>query len=151
MTAGKPCGDLDEALNRTADTSLPDQVQSRTYTAAITDLNSQGALSVVVSGRNLVTFGFALVRSGDRLQFSIDGPAFFEELPNLAYLEVFGLGEAAVENRDLSHFSIPFSGAFEYCVLNSAKNRNANCFTATNKVSYSVCQSTNHQMTFTKR
>ena len=154
LTAGE-CRPLDEPLdevsNRTNKTDLPEEIRNRTYAASVTLLSEQ-QLNVDVGGRNLTPFGFALLRSGDRLQFTIDGPAFFEEFPNFAYLQIDGAADETVANLNLSTFSIPFSGSFEYCVLNSAMNRRRNnCFNTpvSQKVTYSVCQSSNHRMTFT--
>ena len=134
-----------------ADTTLPEPVKSRTYTAMVT--TSPERLGVEVGGPNLASFGFGLLRSDNRLQFTIDGPAFFEKLPGFAYLEIFGAGEAAVENLEAPEVTIPFSGAFEYCVLKSEMGRTSNCFMTppSERIRYSVCPSFSHRITLTRR
>ena len=152
VTAGLPCGKLDESLGQMADTKLPVQVQTRTYTADATPWTG-GGLSIEVSGPALAAFGFGLIRESNRVQFMIDGPAFFEQLPNFSYLEISGAGEATIADLDSSEITIPFSGAFEYCTLNSARSSKNNCYTtlASQRISYSVCHSSSHRMTLTRR
>lgn len=152
VTAGVPCRELDGSLRQMADTNLPAEVQTRTYTADATP-QTGGGLSIEVSGPGLPTFGFGLIREGNRVQFMIDGPAFFEQLPNLSYLQIAGSGEATIADLDSSEITIPFSGGFEYCTLNSAMNPRNNCYTtpASQRISYSVCHSSSHRMTLTRR
>ena len=147
------CRAIDNSqLSRTADTTLPVDAKTRRYVAAVAPLN-QSDLSVDVSGSNLSPFGFALMRTGARVHFTIDGPAFVERLSNFRYLEIFGSAETTVEDWNAAEISIPFDGSFEYCELTSERRRDANCFTtpAGQRIAYSICQSSTHRLTLRRQ
>ena len=144
LIADNACGDL------------PADLRTRTYSATITrgsTLPSNTHYDVEVSGPLLSSFGFGIGVSGNYLGFVIDGPAFFEHIPPLTYLEIAGQGGTSVDTSILSTISIPFAGSFEYCVLNSEMNRTSNCYTTPpdQKIAYSQCLSNRDLMILTRR
>ena len=147
----------DYALTVIADSAcadIPSDLRTRTYSATVMPvptLPGNTLYSVTVSGPSLDTFGFGIGVAGNYVAFTIDGPEFFEHLPQFTYLEIFGAGSTSVETPPAT-ISIPFGGSFEYCVLKSEMGR-SNCFTspASQKITYSQCLSENNRMILTRR
>jgi hypothetical protein len=135
---------------------IPSELRTRSYSATINvprDHPNWG-YNVDVSGPTLGNFGgFGLGVAGHDVAFKIDGPAFNEHFPPFTYLEIFGQGHTSVETSSPSSITIPFSGNFQYCVLNSEMSRTKNCYTtpAHQRIAYAQCLSQNDLMVFTRR
>jgi hypothetical protein len=134
---------------------IPSELRTRSYSATVAASrdNPNWLYLVDVSGPTLGGFGFGLSVAGQDLAFTIDGPAFGEHFPSFTYLEIAGQGHTSVETSSPSSITIPFSGSFQYCVLNSEMSRTNNCYTtpADQRIAYSQCLSQNDWMVHTRR
>ena len=103
---------------------------------------------------SLASSAFALGVAGGAIGFTIDGPAIVEALPGYGYLEITGSAPTGVPATGTSTaISIPVSGSFAYCALNSPMGSGNNCFTtpADQRTAYAQCLSDHDLMVLTRR
>jgi hypothetical protein len=134
-------------------TQIPEALRTRQYAARVTRQPdpSQARLSVSVSAPSLRSFGFGLGLAGNDVGFTIDGPHFFELLPDFTQLEIGGEAPTDVHATAADGtLSIPFKGSFQYCALKSEQSHINNCYMtpADQKISDANCWSSNHRMVF---
>jgi hypothetical protein len=127
---------------------IPLALRTRTYTATITPNEDDSSYLVSVTGDYLYALPFALRVAGDYVAFE-DDLGFWEDLPNLTFLEWDGAGHTNVDtSAPVSNLSIALSASVNYCVLNSALSPSNNCFTtpAAQVVARTECVSGNNQI-----
>jgi hypothetical protein len=137
-------------------TAIPESLRTRVYAARVVPVADHPRTRFIVSvggGSLTVGFGFALGIAGNDVGFTIDGPAFFETLPEFTYVEIAG-GAPNDEHTTLtgSTMSIPFSATFDYCQLKTERGRFNNCFTTPpdQRVAYGHCSSSHARMVLSR-
>ena len=146
LIADSTCGDL------------PADARTRTYTAAITPVESANRpantyFDVNVSGATLLTGynKFWIGVAGNYLTLSLDweGPVVVEELAANTYVAFGGSAATTVGTGAASTISTAFEGVIDYCELRSPMSKFYSCNAAA--VAHAQCTSKNHQITLTRR
>jgi Carboxypeptidase regulatory-like domain len=145
---------------------LPEPARTRTYSATITLLPDYVTqLNVALSGASFVvgndvspTNSLVAAIAGDYVSFYLDpydfGGYITERLAPATYLDLTGGVAGSVGASGA--FSLPFDGAFRYCVKQSDDivtppfgSGHFGC--STNDLVYTTCRSKNHRVTLTRR
>jgi hypothetical protein len=137
---------------------LPAEARMRTYTAAITPVESANRpantyFDVDVSGATLLTGydKFWIGVAGNYLSISLDweGPILVEELAANTYVAFGGWATTTLGTAAAMTISTTFDGVIEYCELRSPMSRFYSCNAAA--VARAQCTSKNHQIVLTRR
>jgi hypothetical protein len=129
---------------------IPTELLTRRYTATVTSVPPHDGTRYSVNG----PVGFGLGIAGDRIGFTIDGPAIVETLPQFGNLWIAGTAPTAEPaTSDGTTVTIPFHGSFEYCALKGPMGPHNNCYTTPpdQRIAYAQCISSNDRMIFTRR
>ena len=146
LIADSTCGDL------------PADARTRTYTAAITPVESANRpantyFDVNVSGATLLAGykKFWIGVAGDYLSFSLDweGPILVEELAANTYVAFGGWATTTLGTAAATTISTAFDGVIDYCELRAPMGTFYSCTAAA--VAHAQCTSKNHQITLTRR
>ena len=139
-------------------TGLPDEIRTRTYTAAIRpDSGGRGPegtrFEAILSGAEFATEWdrFPIGVAGDFVTFAFWGEPLWivEHLAPRTTLGYGGRAEVSV-GPAVSTISTTFEGVIDYCVLKADTNRFWQCDPAYAEA-HVACESTNHRLSLTRR
>ena len=135
-------------------TMLPNDVQSRTFTATIPAalIATPAGPSITVAmggatfveGWNTVEVGIA----GDYVAFWLE--TLVEQIAPNVFLSFGGEAAGSVKSSDVSSIALPFAGAIEYCVTKSETGRWQDCY-QNQPLTRARCESNNHRLILTRR
>ncbi|MEO8076909.1 MAG: carboxypeptidase-like regulatory domain-containing protein [Acidobacteriota bacterium] len=112
-------------------TGIPLALRTRNYTATIAQPSTDTSYPISISGDYLRRRIFDFYVWGDHVGIDSEQPTLREELPDRTYLFWNGDGGTKVDTSvPLVSLSMPFQGAFDYCVLKSPLDPTGNCSTA---------------------
>jgi hypothetical protein len=137
---------------------LPAEARMRTYTAAITPVESANRpantyFDVDVSGATLLTGydKFWIGVAGNYLSISLDweGPILVEELAANTYVAFGGWATTTLGTAAATTISTAFDGVIDYCELRAPMGTFYSCTAAA--VAHAQCTSKNHRIVLTRR
>lgn len=159
---------IDQVQLRPGDYSLTfvmDSACSSGIPVALRTLRYDATVEPLRSGSGGV-FGYSVTARGPTLEFgnvffgvsaggfvqAFDDMGFWEYLPSFTYLDFSGVGETTLDNLTPDTISMPYSAVFEYCQLNSPRDRFKNCFMtpASQIVTRVTCSSLNHRIVLSR-
>ena len=141
-------------------TGLPSELRTRTYAASIATADSRlrpgTSLTLTTAGATFVGKydGFPIGVAGDDVAFLVyyqqeDFGLVEQTAPN-TYVAIQGIARLSVNRLPVTTITVPLNGIIDYCALQSATGWNYDCNSGA-RVAYSRCESSNHQLTLTRR
>jgi hypothetical protein len=143
-------------MDSACSSGIPESLRTLRYDATVEPLRSaSGAVfgySVTAHGPTLEFGNVFFGVSGGGFVQAYDDMGFWEYLPSFTYLDFSGVGETTLDNLTPDTISMPYSAVFEYCRLNSPRDRFKNCFMtpASQIVARVTCSSLNHRIVLSR-